>query len=126
MVRWTLELLLERYGFQVALAGKTSQALADFAGLDPSVVLLDMSMLEESGAEEIVEANHLRRTKVIGMYEKDRLSAPELDALAARLRVDALIAKPFEADDLMAVLHDVLVPKRRLPELIFVEGDRAT
>jgi DNA-binding response OmpR family regulator len=40
-------------------------------------------------------------------------------ALARKLGADALIAKPFEADELIAALHDLLLPACRITELAF-------
>ena len=52
-VRESLEILLEHYGFQVAVARNGRQGIAAFRTLAPDVVLTDIMMPEQDGIETI-------------------------------------------------------------------------
>ena len=120
LVRRGLELLLESYGFHVALARNARQAISAFQNLDPDVVVADLFMPEPDGVRAIVELRQLSPgVKIVAMSSTDMVGRTDDLALARKLGADALIAKPFEADELIAALHDLLLPDCRITELAF-------
>ena len=122
MVRRSLALLLESYGFQVAVARNALQAMAAFPVVDPDAVVIELGMSADGAAETIDEVRRLKPgAKIVGMNQKTLLADLDFLSSAADLGVDAVIAKPFEAEDLLQVLHDQLLPEHRMPELAFVE-----
>ena len=120
MVRRSLALLLETYGYQVAMARNARQAMTAFPNVDPDAVFMELGMAEVGGAETIEEMRRLKPgAKIIGMDQKDPFAEPDFRSSANKLGADALIAKPFEAEDVLHVLTDQLLPECRLPELAF-------
>jgi CheY-like chemotaxis protein len=118
MVRRSLGLLLESHGFQVAMARNAPQAMAAFPKVDPDAVLVEVGMSAKGVVETIDEMRRLKPgTKIVGMDQKTLLADLDLPSSAEDFGVDAVIAKPFEAEDLLHVLHDQLLPAHRVPEL---------
>ena len=120
MVRRSLALLLESHGFQVAMARNAPQAMTAFPNVDPDAVLMELGMAEAGGIEVIEEMRRLKPSaKIIGMDQKDPFAERDFLSSANKLGADALIAKPFEAEDVLHVLHDQLLSECRIPELAF-------
>lgn len=116
MVRRSLALLLETYGFTVALASDV-QAVKALSMRNPDILMVEVCLLEQTGEMAVPRSG----AKVIGMYEEDPARHPDLFQLAQRLGAHALIAKPFGEDDPLQVLHELLLPSSRAPELELVE-----
>ena len=106
-VVWVLQFSLEAEGYQTLSARDGRAALDEVREHHPSVVLLDIMMpvmdgwafLEELQALEIDE-----RPRVIVVSSRSSLRDR---AKAAELGADAFVAKPFNVDDLLVVLHDI-------------------
>ena len=105
-VRSSLEMLLEAYGYQVMLARDGRQGLAAFRANSPDVVLIDLMMPVQDGLETIAlirrewpKACIIAMSGGAGIGNRDGLAA------ARKLGTDHAIEKPFEADDLLALLR---------------------
>jgi len=104
----SLEFLLTREGFAVAVAADGEEALAQVAAFDPDLLLLDVMMPKKSGFEvcEALRADPGRTGLRILM-----LSAKSRDAEIAKglaIGADAYMTKPFSTKELLAKVKDML------------------
>jgi two-component system, OmpR family, alkaline phosphatase synthesis response regulator PhoP len=106
-VVWMLQFSLEAEGYQTLAAKDGKAALDEVREHHPSVVLLDIMMPVMDGwsfLEELQEIPASERPRVIVVSARSSLRDR---AKAAELGADAFVAKPFNVDDLLLVLHDV-------------------
>lgn len=117
-IRQSVEVLLETYGFQVALARDGVQGLAAFRRIEPDLVLTDVVMPKQDGIETILRMRQERpEAKIIAMSGHGWIWNTECTAVAARLGADAAIPKPFDATKLIAAVQALVADGRgRLPE----------
>jgi two-component system, chemotaxis family, chemotaxis protein CheY len=109
VVRESLELLLETYGFQVALARDGAQGLAAFRRIEPDLVLTDIVMPNQDGIETILTMRRERpQTKIIAMSGRGSVGNTEYIDIAARLGADVAIPKPLEAAKLIAAAQALM------------------
>jgi CheY-like chemotaxis protein len=97
--------IAEEEGLHAVLAANGAEALAAVEAVRPSVVLLDMQMPLVDGAEvarRLKSDAATRAIPVVGVSAGERREA----ALAAGC--DHFVAKPFELDELVAILHECL------------------
>lgn len=118
VIRQSLELLLETYGFQVALARDGAQGLAAFRRIEPDLVLTDIVMPNQDGIETILSMRRERPSaKIIAMSGRGSVGNAEYIDIAARLGADAAIPKPLDAGKLIAAVQSLmtnpLVPAAR-------------
>jgi DNA-binding response OmpR family regulator len=104
----SLEFLMGRAGYEVAVARNGEEALAMAEGLRPDLVLLDVMMPQHSGYEvcrrmRLNEA--CRGIKILLLSAKGR-EAEVNKGLS--LGADAYVTKPFSNRDLMARVRDLL------------------
>lgn len=107
----SLEFVLAREGFEVAIARDGEEALAQAAEFRPDAVLLDVMMPKKSGFEvcEALRADPAMAGLVIVM-----LTAKGRDAEVARglaIGADAYVTKPFANKELLARLKGLLEGK---------------
>ncbi len=98
----SLEFLMKKAGFDVAVANDGEEALAQVAKHNPDLVLLDVMMPKKSGYEvcEALRADPARAGMKIVM-----LTAKGRDTEVAKgmaLGADAYVTKPFSTKDLVA------------------------
>ena len=106
-VVWMLQFSLEAEGYRTLSARDGRAALDEVREHHPSVVLLDIMMPVMDGWAFLEELQTLpagERPRVIVVSARSSLRDR---AKAAELGADAFVAKPFNVDDLMVVLHDV-------------------
>jgi len=106
-VVWMLQFSLEAEGYQTLSARDGRTALQEVREHHPRVVLLDIMMPVMDGwafLEELQEIPEQERPRVIVVSARSSLRDR---AKAAELGADAFVAKPFNVDDLLVVLHDV-------------------
>ena len=106
-VVWMLEFSLEAEGYQTLSARDGRTALEEVREHHPRVVLLDLMMPVMDGwafLEELQEIPEHERPRVIVVSARSSLRDR---AKAAELGADAFIAKPFNVDDLLVLLHDM-------------------
>lgn len=104
----SLEFLMKREGFEVAVASDGEAALLQFEQAQPDLVLLDVMMPKKSGFEvcrEIRAHPQWRSTKVIMLSAKGRDSET---AKGMALGADAYVTKPFSTMDLVAKVKQML------------------
>ena len=106
-VVWMLQFSLEAEGYQTLSARDGRAALDEVREHHPSVVLLDIMMPVMDGwafLEELQALPSDERPRVIVVSARSSLRDR---AKAAELGADAFVAKPFNVDDLLVVLHDI-------------------
>ena len=106
-VVWMLQFSLEAEGYQTLSARDGRAELDEVREHHPSVVLLDIMMPVMDGwafLEELQALPAEERPRVIVVSARSSLRDR---AKAAELGADAFVAKPFNVDDLLVVLHDI-------------------
>ena len=106
-VVWMLQFSLEAEGYQTLSARDGRAALDEVREHHPSIVLLDIMMPVMDGWAFLEELQALpadERPRVIVVSARSSLRDR---AKAAELGADAFVAKPFNFDDLLVVLHDI-------------------
>jgi DNA-binding response OmpR family regulator len=106
-VVWMLQFSLEAEGYQTLSARDGRAALDEVREHHPSIVLLDIMMPVMDGWAFLEELQALpadERPRVIVVSARSSLRDR---AKAVELGADAFVAKPFNVDDLLVVLHDI-------------------
>ncbi|MBI5784977.1 MAG: response regulator [Rhodocyclales bacterium] len=104
----SLEFLMKKAGFEVAVAVDGEEALAQVAKLNPDLVLLDVMMPKKSGYEvcEALRSDPARAAMKIVM-----LTAKGRDTEVAKgmaLGADAYVTKPFSTKELVTQVTSLL------------------
>lgn len=106
----SLEYLMKKEGFEVAVANDGDTALAMVAQFRPDLVLLDVMMPKKSGYEVCQQMRAdpaLAGIKVLMLTAKGRESEV---AKGIALGADAYVTKPFSTKDLVARVKAMLEP----------------
>lgn len=104
----SLEFLMKKAGFEVAVAVDGEDALAQVARLNPDLVLLDVMMPKKSGYEvcEALRADPARAgMKIVMLTAKGRETEV---AKGMALGADAYVTKPFSTKDLVIQVTELL------------------
>jgi len=104
-VVWMLQFSLEADGFQTFAARDGRAALDELRQHRPQLVLLDIMMPVMDGwtvLQQIQELPMGERPRVVVVSARASLRDR---AKAAELGADAFVAKPYNVDDLLGVLH---------------------
>ena len=104
----SLEFLMKKEGFEVAVAGDGEEALAKAASFAPDLILLDVMMPKKSGFEvcEALRADPARAGLLIVMLTAKGRDTEVAKGLA--LGADAYVTKPFSTKELLAKFKDML------------------
>ncbi len=104
----SLEYLMKKEGFQVAVATDGEAALQQASAFAPDLILLDIMMPKKSGFEvcQALRADPaLTAVKIIMLTAKGRETEV---AKGLALGADAYITKPFSTKDLVAQIKSLL------------------
>jgi DNA-binding response OmpR family regulator len=104
----SLEFLMKKEGFEVAVASDGDEALAKVASFNPDLVLLDVMMPKKSGFEvcETLRADSERAgLRIIMLTAKGRDTEV---AKGIAMGADAYITKPFSTKDLVVRVKEIL------------------
>lgn len=104
----SLEFLMKKEGFQVAVANDGEEAMAKVDSFKPDLLLLDVMMPKKSGFEvcEALRADPSRAgLKVVMLTAKGRDTEV---AKGMAIGADAYITKPFSTKDLVARIKELL------------------
>ena len=104
----SLEFLMKKEGFEVAVANDGEEALAKVASFNPDLMLLDVMMPKKSGFEvcEALRADPGRAGLQIVMLTAKGRDTEVAKGLA--LGADAYVTKPFSTKDLVAKVKEML------------------
>lgn len=109
IVRQSLEILLETYGFQVALARNGAQGLAAFRRIEPDLVLTDIVMPVQDGIETILTMRRERPgARIIAMSGAGPVGNSDYVDIARQLGADAAVPKPLEGNKLIAAVRALI------------------
>jgi DNA-binding response OmpR family regulator len=104
----SLEFLMKKEGFEIAVANDGEEALAKVASFKPNLILLDVMMPKKSGFE-VCEA--LRADPANADLQIVMLTAKGRDTEVAKglaIGADAYVTKPFSTKDLVAKVKSML------------------
>lgn len=104
-VVWVLQFSLEAEGYTTYVANNGVEALAEITEHRPNLMVLDIMMPTMDGwgvLEEMLKLPVEERPRVVIV---SALSSLRDRAKAAELGADAYVPKPFNVDELLAVLH---------------------
>jgi CheY-like chemotaxis protein len=103
MVRHVLSKVLRRGGYQVHLASDGAEGLREFANLLPDLVITDMVMPVKGGLDTIklLRASS-PEAKIVAISGGNRLANKDFLDDAIELGAAAILAKPFEPEELLA------------------------
>ncbi len=107
-VRDALGIMLEAEGYRVVTAADGQQALDAYPGLQPDLVITDVIMPNESGLAVLTGIKRMNPiAKVVVMSGGGPTGIDTLDE-ASKLGASAVIAKPYEPDELLAIVTKLL------------------
>lgn len=104
----SLEFLMKKEGFEVAIANDGEDALARVGSFNPDLVLLDVMMPRKSGFEvcEALRADPSRTgLKIVMLTAKGRDTEV---AKGLAIGADAYMTKPFSTKELLAMVKSML------------------
>lgn len=104
----SLEFLMKKEGFEVAVAADGDEAMAKVASFNPDLMLLDVMMPKKSGFEvcEALHADPARAGLIIVMLTAKGRDTEVAKGLA--IGADAYVTKPFSTKDLLARVKSML------------------
>jgi two-component system KDP operon response regulator KdpE len=106
-VLWMLRFSLEAEGYRTLTARDGRSALAEIREHRPAVVLLDVMMPVMDGWSVLEELRGFapdERPRVVVVSARSSVRDREK---AVELGADAFVAKPFNVDDLLQVVHEL-------------------
>ena len=104
----SLEFLMKKEGFQIAVASDGEEALAKVASFAPDLLLLDVMMPKKSGFEvcEALRADPANSAlKIVMLTAKGRETEV---AKGLAIGADAYVTKPFSTTDLVVRVKELL------------------
>jgi len=102
MVRHTIRHILIAEGHDVTIAQEGKTALELFRSSFFDLVVTDIIMPEKDGIEIIKEMRGMRGTvRILAISGGGRIGNTDFLKIAEKLGADAVIAKPFDPDDLI-------------------------
>jgi CheY-like chemotaxis protein len=105
LVRYTLSKILHRNGYEVVTASDGMRAMAVFREERPDVVITDIIMPEQEGIETILKIRRERpEVKIIAISGGARNRNVDYLRMAETFGANAVISKPFEAEELLSRL----------------------
>ena len=104
-----LRSILEDEGHEVTEESDGSRALRRFAGSPSDLVITDMYMPEMNGIEFVMRVREaFPEAKIIGMSGGGHLDKESVLDAARALGATGVLAKPFEADEVVSLVASVL------------------
>lgn len=104
----SLEFLMKKEGFEVAVASDGEEALVKVASFNPDLILLDVMMPKKSGFEvcEALRTDPARSGLLIVMLTAKGRDTEVAKGLA--IGADAYVTKPFSTKELVAQVKTLL------------------
>jgi len=111
-IRRVTERLLGRNGYRVATAKDGLDAMAQLQTLEPVAILLDIEMPRADGFEVASFVRNTGRIRNVPIIMITSRSGEKHRARAAEIGVDRYLIKPYQEEQLMAEIQDVLGARR--------------
>lgn len=104
----SLEFLMKKEGFEIAVANDGDEALAKVASFKPDLILLDVMMPKKSGFEvcEVLRTDPVHAGLLIVMLTAKGRDTEVAKGLA--IGADAYVTKPFSTKDLVIKVKAML------------------
>jgi CheY-like chemotaxis protein len=111
LVRYTLSKILSSNGYEVVTASDGRRGMAVLRAEHPDVVITDIIMPEQEGIDTIIQIRRERpATKIIAISGGGRIRNIDFLDMAQSLGASEVLAKPFEADELLSCLIRLGLP----------------
>ncbi|MGV1098191.1 response regulator [Thiovibrio sp. JS02] len=108
-IRNLLKEMLEISGYEVLVAANGNEGVAQFKTFHPDLIITDMVMPEKNGIEAIMDLKKINpAVKIIAISGGGHIAAEKYLMLASALNVERTLAKPFEPDQILSEIHDLL------------------
>ena len=108
-IRDVLKQTLDRAGHAVVLADDGEEGLRKFREQNFDLVITDLIMPKKEGVETIAELKRVApSTRIIAISGGYRLPAENYLKIATTLGVNGTLIKPFEKNELMTTVDEVL------------------
>ena len=110
----TVASYLSQQGFQAAVAARWTEAILQIQEKQPDIVLLDLHMPSVRGDALLEFIRELDKNLPVIIVSSD-IGAEEMERLG-RLGASGFVRKPFENDDLLLVMEQVMAERVAVPE----------
>ena len=111
LVRYALSKILSSYGYEVVTAADGKRGMTVLRDEHPDVVITDIIMPEQEGIDTIIQIRRERPgIKIVAISGGGRIRNIDFLEMAQSLGADEVLAKPFEADELLSRLLRLGVP----------------
>jgi len=108
-VQLSVQFTLEREGHQVVCASDGDEGLRAFTSQTPDLVVTDLIMPNKEGIETIMQIRERdSKTPILAISGGGRLSNVDFLKMAAKVGANAILAKPFERQELIAAVRRLL------------------
>lgn len=108
-IRLTLEIILTGAGYEVICAANGEEGVRLFRAVRPDLVITDVIMPVREGIETILGIRQEQPdARIIAMSGGGRIASRDLLTKARNLGADRIMAKPFDMDELTAVVQQTL------------------
>ena len=111
LVRYVLSKILSSNGYEVVTASDGKRGMVVLRDEHPDAVITDIIMPEQEGIDTIIQIRRERpATKIIAISGGGRIRNVDFLEMAQSLGADGVLAKPFEADELLSSLIRLGLP----------------
>lgn len=109
LVRDTVKQLLAAVGHDVVEARNGKEGVAQFGAIHPDLVISDIIMPDKEGLATITEIRQADpEVRILAMSGGGRLGNMDFLQMAQKLGANRIIAKPFDPDELLDVVDEML------------------
>jgi DNA-binding response OmpR family regulator len=111
-IRASLQLVLEREGYEVVCAVDGGAGIRMFERASPQMVITDLIMPNKEGIETIMELRSRDATMpILAISGGARIHNTDFLQIARRLGANESLAKPFTSKELVAAVRRLLPPE---------------
>ncbi|MEL6348832.1 MAG: response regulator [Myxococcota bacterium] len=107
LIRWALEERLRQDGFHPIMAGDGVRCLDRVAEFSPDVMVLDMTMPGRTGLEVLYQLAGTEQRVPVILLTARAVRDPDVQRALEIPRV-RLVEKPFNLDDVVDAIHELL------------------
>ena len=108
-VRYAITRILETEGYEVATAPDGLRGMSQFRLWHPDLVITDLIMPEQEGMQTIKQMREAdTAVKILAISGGGRLVNVDFLQVARRIGADEILAKPFDARELLSVVRQLL------------------